>query len=51
MGAYMIDARILKKEGLFSEKYKFIEDWYIFLKLTKSVYKLIFDKNSKNDCG
>lgn len=43
MGATMIKADILKKEGMFDERYKFIEDWSSFLSLTKKGYKFFYD--------
>lgn len=45
MGACMVDASILKKEGLFDESYKYIEDWSEFIQLTRKGYKLIYNGN------
>lgn len=40
MGASMTRMSALKKVGFFDEKYKYIEDWPIFLKFAKNDYKL-----------
>lgn len=45
MGASMIKSSVLKKVGYFDEKYKYIEDWAIFLLLTNKNYRLIYDND------
>lgn len=45
MGASMIKTSILKKVGLFDEKYKYIEDWPLFLSLTNKNYRLLYNNN------
>ncbi len=45
MGACMLDASILKKEGLFDESYKYIEDWSEFIILTRKGYRAIYNGN------
>lgn len=43
MGACMLDASILKKEGLFDQTYKYIEDWSEFILLTRKGYRIIYN--------
>lgn len=45
MGSTIIKCSILKKECMFDEQYKYVEDWSSFIALTRKGYRILYDNS------